>query len=68
MSQFRRLYFEDVPHVRDIDKERRENGLFRAKQRKIIVIFFVTKNKVEGFLSLIIKNLALNSELSSLTF
>jgi hypothetical protein len=42
MIQFRRLYFEDVYEY--IDKERRENGLFRAKQRKIILIFILTKN------------------------
>lgn len=49
MIQIRSIFFEDVPHVRDIDKERREDELFRAKQRKFVLIFAIKINLKKGF-------------------
>jgi hypothetical protein len=64
MIQFRSVFFEDVYGY--IEKERREDGLFMAKQQKLVLISEIKKYVMQGFLLLTLKNLAPISELSGL--
>jgi hypothetical protein len=66
MIQFRSVFFEDVYGY--IEKERREDGLFMAKQQKLVLISVIKKHEMQRFFLFTIKNLASNSRLSSLIF